>query len=73
MTAATKHPLLRGRSSPDTKLPLTTWFQTIWLVTNQKHATSALDLQRATGMSYETAWTVLHKLAAPSGTAACSS
>ncbi len=46
----------------DTKLPLATWFQTIWLVTNQKHGTSALDLQRAVGMSYETAWTVLHKL-----------
>jgi transposase-like protein len=51
-----------GTIFADTKLPLTTWFQTIWLVTNQKHGTSALDLQRAIGMSYETAWTVLHKL-----------
>lgn len=31
-------------------------------MTNQKHGTSALDLQRAIGISYETAWTVLHKL-----------
>ena len=51
-----------GTIFADTKLPLTTWFQTVWLVTNQKHGTSALDLQRAIGMSYETAWTVLHKL-----------
>lgn len=53
---------IAGTIFADTKLPLTTWFQTIWLVTNQKHGTSALDLQRAIGMSYETAWTVLHKL-----------
>ena len=51
-----------GTIFADTKLPLATWFQTIWLVTNQKHGTSALDLQRAIGMSYETSWTVLHKL-----------
>jgi transposase-like protein len=51
-----------GTIFADTKLPLATWFQTIWLVTNQKHGTSALDLQRAIGMSYETAWMVLHKL-----------
>lgn len=51
-----------GTVFADTKLPLTTWFQTVWLVTNQKHGTSALDLQRAVGISYETAWTVLHKL-----------
>lgn len=51
-----------GTVFADTKLPLTTWFQTIWLVTNQKHGTSALDLQRAIGLSYETSWTLLHKL-----------
>jgi len=51
-----------GTVFADTKLPLTTWLQTVWLVTDQKHGTSALDLQRAIGMSYETAWTVLHKL-----------
>jgi len=60
--AARRRRRRRERSFADTKLPLTTWFQTIWLVTNQKHGTSALDLQRAIGMSYETAWTVLHKL-----------
>ena len=53
---------MAGTIFADTKLPLTTWFQTAWLVTNQKHGTSALDLQRAIGMGYETAWTVLHKL-----------
>ena len=40
-----------------------TWFQAIWLVTSQKHGTSALGLQRVLGLgSYQTAWTWLHKL-----------
>ena len=43
--------------------PLRTWFQAIWLVTSQKHGTSALGLQRVLGLgSYQTAWTWLHKL-----------
>lgn len=54
--------MIAGTIFADTKLPLTIWFQTIWLVTNQKHGTSALDIQRQTGVSYETAWTMLHKL-----------
>lgn len=35
----------------------------MWYVTNQKTGTSALGLQRALGLgSYQTAWTMLHKL-----------
>jgi hypothetical protein len=45
-----------------TRLPLLTWFQAAWFVTNQKLGMSALGLQRALGLSrYETAWTILHK------------
>ena len=46
-----------------TRLPLTTWFQAAWFVTNEKLGTSALALQRAVCLSrYETAWMILHKL-----------
>ncbi len=46
-----------------TRKPLRVWFQAMWLVTSQKHGTSALGLQRVLGLgSYQTAWTWLHKL-----------
>ncbi len=46
-----------------TRTPLTTWFAAIWYVTNQKFGASALGLQRVLGLgSYETAWTIVHKL-----------
>jgi transposase-like protein len=46
-----------------TRTPLTTWFAAVWYVTNQKHGASALGLQRVLGLgSYQTAWTILHKL-----------
>ena len=46
-----------------TRTPLTTWFAATWYVTNQKFGASALGLQRVLGLgSYETAWTILHKL-----------
>jgi transposase-like protein len=35
----------------------------VWYVTNQKHGVSALGLKQALGLgSYQTAWTMLHKL-----------
>jgi transposase-like protein len=56
-TSATAGTLFEGA-----RLPLTTWFQAAWFVTNQKLGTSALGLQRALGLSrYETVWTILHK------------
>ena len=46
-----------------TRTPLATWFAAIWCVTNQKLGASALGLQRVLGLgSYQTAWTMLHKL-----------
>jgi transposase-like protein len=39
------------------------WFRAIWHVTSQKTGASALGLQRVLGLgSYQTAWTMLHKL-----------
>lgn len=46
-----------------TRTPMTSWFVAVWYVTNQKFGANALGLQRVLGLgSYQTAWTMLHKL-----------
>jgi len=44
------------------RLPLTSWFQAIYLVTQHKNNVSALALTRFLGVAYSTAWRVKHKL-----------
>lgn len=44
------------------KLPLTKWFQAIYLVTQNKNNLSALSLKRHLGVAYATARRVKHKL-----------
>jgi transposase-like protein len=44
------------------KLPLTTWFLAMYLLTQHKNAVSALALKRQLGVSYNTAWSIKHKL-----------
>jgi transposase-like protein len=52
-----------GTVFQDSRLPLRLWCRAIWYVTSQKNGASALGLQRVLGLgSYQTAWTVLHKL-----------
>jgi hypothetical protein len=52
-----------GTIFQDSRLPLRSWFRAIWQVTSQKNGASALGLQRVLGFgSYQTAWTLLHKL-----------
>lgn len=52
-----------GTIFQDSRLPLRLWCRAIWQVTRQKNGASALGLQRILGLgSYQTAWTVLHKL-----------
>ena len=46
-----------------TRTPLTTWFAAAWYVTSQKNGVSAMGLKQGLGLgSYQTAWTMLHKL-----------
>ena len=45
-----------------TKLPLTTWFLAIYLLTQRKNSLSALQLSRELGVSYNTAWQLKHKI-----------
>jgi len=44
------------------KLPLTIWFLAIYLLTQSKNNIAALELMRALGVSYKTAWRVKQKL-----------
>jgi len=45
-----------------TKLPLTTWFLAIYLISQAKTGLSALELKRHIGVSYPTAWLMHHKI-----------
>ena len=44
------------------RVPLTTWFLAIYLLTQTKTNTSALELKRHLGVCYRTAWRMKHKL-----------
>jgi hypothetical protein len=56
-TSLTSRTLFAG-----TKLPLQTWFLAIYLLTQSKTGLSALALKRQLGVSYNTAWSVKHKV-----------
>ena len=46
-----------------TRTPLSTWFAAAWQVAGQKNGLSAMALKQLLGLgSYQTAWTMLHKL-----------
>jgi transposase-like protein len=54
--------LIAGTLFQGTKLPLTTWFLAIYLISQAKTGLSALSLRRQLGVSYPTAWLMYHKL-----------
>ena len=54
--------LIAGTLFHSTKLPLTTWFLAIYLVSQSKNNLSALSLKRQLGICYRTAWRIKHKL-----------
>lgn len=54
--------LTAGTIFESTKLPLTTWFQGIYLITQDKKGISAMELHRHLGISYNAAWRMKHKL-----------
>jgi len=57
-----QHSLNSGTIFSGTKLPLTVWFLSIYLITQAKTGISALALKRQLGVSYNTAWSVKQKL-----------
>jgi transposase-like protein len=54
--------LISGTIFEQTKLPLTTWFLAIHLITQAKTGLSALALKRQIGVSYNTAWNMKQKV-----------
>ena len=54
--------LTAGTIFESTKLPLTIWFQGIYLITQDKKGISAMKLHRDLGISYNAAWRMKHKL-----------
>jgi ribosomal protein L37AE/L43A len=54
--------LIAGTVFQGTKLPLTTWFLAIYLISQAKTGLSSLSLKRQLGVSYPTAWLMHHKL-----------
>jgi transposase-like protein len=54
--------LTAGTVFQDTKLPLTTWFQAIYHLTQGKGGISSVELGRRLGVKQGTAWLVKHKL-----------
>ena len=52
--------ITRGTVMADTKLPLTTWFRAMHLMTSTKQCISAVELGRRLGVTYPTGW-YLHK------------
>jgi transposase-like protein len=54
--------LIAGTLFASTKLPLTTWFLAIYLISQAKTGLSALALKRQVGVSYPTAWLMHHKI-----------
>ena len=54
--------MIAGTIFESTKLPLTIWFQAIYLITQDKKGISAMELHRHLGISYNAAWRMKHKL-----------
>lgn len=54
--------LTAGTVFEATKLPLTLWFQAIYLITQDKKGVSAMKLHRHLGISYNAAWSMKQKL-----------
>jgi predicted RNA-binding Zn-ribbon protein involved in translation (DUF1610 family) len=54
--------IIAGTLFQNTRLPLTTWFLAIYLISQAKTGLSSLALKRQLGVSCPTAWLIQHKL-----------
>ena len=53
--------VIAGTIFDSTKLPLTVWFQALYLLTQTKKGISTMQLHRQLGISYNAAWRLRHK------------
>jgi len=51
-----------GTIFSDSKIPLTKWFMSIYLIVNHKKGISSLQLAKDIGTTQKTAWFILHRL-----------
>ncbi|MBC7829710.1 MAG: transposase [Chitinophagaceae bacterium] len=51
-----------GTIFDNTKLPLSTWFASLYMVTHHEQGISSLRLSRDLGVTQKTAWFVLHRI-----------
>ena len=58
----TQTTITAGTIFDSSKVPLTSWFLAMHLLTQSKNNVSALELKRHLGVSYPTAWLLKHKL-----------
>jgi hypothetical protein len=58
----TQTTLTSGTIYQNTRLPLTTWFEAMYFLTQAKNNVSALELTRHLGICYRSAWRLKHKL-----------
>lgn len=56
-----EHPMA-GTIFQNTRVPLIDWFHAIWLMSMNKAGTSAEQLKREIGVTYKTAWRMLHQI-----------
>ncbi|WP_181167827.1 IS1595 family transposase [Mesorhizobium sp. B2-4-19] len=54
--------VIAGTFMQGTHLPLNKWFMAAYLMTTHSNSISALQLQPKIGVTYKTAWLLLHKL-----------
>ena len=54
--------LTAGTVMHKTRTPLLAWFWAIYLIAHDKRGCSALSLKKAIGVSYQTAWSMSHKI-----------
>ena len=54
--------VMAGTIFQDTKIDLTIWFRAIWNFIVNKNGMSAVSLERSLGISYKSAWIMLHKI-----------
>lgn len=53
---------LSGTPMERTKIPLTSWFYVMYMMTQTKSGVSAMNIQRHLGVSYKTAWRMMMKV-----------
>lgn len=53
---------MKGTIFENTHIPLTDWFYAIYLMSSNKAGTSAKQIERELGVSYPTAWRMMHQI-----------